>query len=158
MFKIYRPLRDRASLGCPRATLKKGVDRFPRSQRMALIALRNIRCIDYLAYGAIFTRVMFLPKKKGYVFLDFFSRQKSPRCSPGGGGTIQYPPIDLSVFCGGGNRLPPKKTKSTHATTSTSVMSVTGRIFSTSQLSQYILAPGAGSGPCEGEKSIICEV
>jgi hypothetical protein len=28
---------------------------------------------------------MFLPKKKGYVFLDFFSRQKSPRCSPGGG-------------------------------------------------------------------------
>jgi hypothetical protein len=52
---------------------------------MALIALRNIRCIDYLAYGAIFTRVMFLPKKKGDVFLDFFSRQKSPRCLPGGG-------------------------------------------------------------------------
>ena len=26
---------------------------------MALIALRNIRCIDYLAYGAIFTRAVF---------------------------------------------------------------------------------------------------
>jgi hypothetical protein len=35
---------------------------------MALIALRDIRCIDYLAYGTIFTRAMFLPKKKGDVF------------------------------------------------------------------------------------------
>ena len=35
---------------------------------MALIALRDIRCIDYLAYGTIFTRAMFLPKKKGAVF------------------------------------------------------------------------------------------
>ncbi len=52
---------------------------------MASIALRNIRCIDYLAYGTIFTRAMFLPKKKLKFFLDFFFRQKSPRCSPGGG-------------------------------------------------------------------------
>jgi hypothetical protein len=35
---------------------------------MALIALSVIRCIDYLAYGTIFTRAMFLPKKKGDVF------------------------------------------------------------------------------------------
>ena len=35
---------------------------------MALIALRDIRCIDYLAYGTIFTCAMFLPKKKGDVF------------------------------------------------------------------------------------------
>jgi hypothetical protein len=42
---------------------------------MASIALRNIRCIDYLAYGTIFTRVTFRPKIK----LDvFFFRQKSP--------------------------------------------------------------------------------
>ena len=35
---------------------------------MALIALRNIRCFDYLAYGTIFTREMFLPEKKLDVF------------------------------------------------------------------------------------------
>jgi hypothetical protein len=35
---------------------------------MASIALRNIGSIDYLAYGSIFTRAMFLPKKKGDVF------------------------------------------------------------------------------------------
>ena len=44
---------------------------------MALIALRNIRCIDYLAYGAIFTRVMFLPKKKVMFFLIFFPARKA---------------------------------------------------------------------------------
>jgi hypothetical protein len=53
---------------------------------MASIALSVIRCIDYLGYGTLFTRAMFRPKKKLEVFLDFFSRQKSPRCSPGGGG------------------------------------------------------------------------
>jgi hypothetical protein len=35
---------------------------------MALIAPIVIRCIDYLAYGTIFTRAMFLPKKKLDVF------------------------------------------------------------------------------------------
>ena len=35
---------------------------------MASIALSVVGCIDYLAYGTIFTRVMFLPKKKGDVF------------------------------------------------------------------------------------------
>jgi hypothetical protein len=43
------------------------------SQQMALIALRNIRCIDYLAYGTIFTRAMFRPKTKLDVF--FFARK-----------------------------------------------------------------------------------
>jgi hypothetical protein len=41
---------------------------------MALIALSVIRCIDYLAYGTIFSRAMFLPKKKGDVF---FSARKA---------------------------------------------------------------------------------
>jgi hypothetical protein len=50
---------------------------------MASIALSVIGCIDYLAYGTIFTRVMFLPKIKHDVF---FFRQKSRRCMPGGGG------------------------------------------------------------------------
>jgi hypothetical protein len=35
---------------------------------MASIALSVVGCIDYLAYGTIFTRAMFLPKKKGDVF------------------------------------------------------------------------------------------
>jgi hypothetical protein len=35
---------------------------------MASIALSVIGCIDYLAYGTIFTRAMFLPKKKLDVF------------------------------------------------------------------------------------------
>ena len=43
------------------------------SQRMASIALRNIRCIDYLAYGTIFMRAMFRPKIKPAVF--FFARK-----------------------------------------------------------------------------------
>jgi hypothetical protein len=41
---------------------------------MASIALSVVGCIDYLAYGTIFTRVMFLPKKKGDVF---FSARKA---------------------------------------------------------------------------------
>jgi hypothetical protein len=41
---------------------------------MASIALRNIRCIDYLAYVSIFTRAIFLPKKKIGVF---FSARKA---------------------------------------------------------------------------------
>jgi hypothetical protein len=35
---------------------------------MALIALRNIRCIDYLAYGTIFTRGDVSSEKKGVVY------------------------------------------------------------------------------------------
>ncbi len=38
------------------------------SQQMALIALSVIGCIDYLAYGTIFTRAIFRPKKKIDVF------------------------------------------------------------------------------------------
>jgi hypothetical protein len=40
---------------------------------MALIAPIVIGCIDYLAYGTIFTRAMFLPKIK----LEFFPTRKS---------------------------------------------------------------------------------
>ncbi len=43
------------------------------SQRMTLIALSVIRCINYLAYGTIFTRAMFLPKKN----LMFFPARKA---------------------------------------------------------------------------------
>ena len=36
---------------------------------MASIALSVVGCIDYLAYGTIFTRAMFRPKKKLEVFI-----------------------------------------------------------------------------------------
>ncbi len=49
---------------------------------MASITLTVIGCIDYLAYGTIFTRQCFVRKK----YLMFFTRQKSPRCALGGGG------------------------------------------------------------------------
>ena len=45
---------------------------------MASIAVSVIGCIDYLAYGTIFTRAMFRPKKK----LMFFPPEK-PEMSPG---------------------------------------------------------------------------
>jgi hypothetical protein len=44
-------------------------------KQMALFALTVIGCIDYLAFGSIFTHVMFCPKNK----LDVFSRQKKRR-------------------------------------------------------------------------------
>ena len=44
---------------------------------MASIALSVIGCIDYLAYGTIFTRVMFLPKKKVMFFWIFFPARKA---------------------------------------------------------------------------------
>jgi hypothetical protein len=47
---------------------------------MASIALSVIGCIDYLAYGTIFTRAMFCPKKK----LMFFFPPEKPEMSPGG--------------------------------------------------------------------------
>jgi hypothetical protein len=47
---------------------------------MASIALSVIGCIDYLAYGTIFTRVMFLPKKK----VMFFFPPEKPQMSAGG--------------------------------------------------------------------------
>jgi hypothetical protein len=46
---------------------------------MALIALRNIRCIDYLAYVSIFTRAMFRSKTK----LDVFFSPEKPQMSAG---------------------------------------------------------------------------
>jgi hypothetical protein len=48
---------------------------------MASIALSVIGCIDYLAYGTIFTRAMFCPKKK----LMFFFPPEKPEMSPGEG-------------------------------------------------------------------------
>jgi len=47
---------------------------------MASIALSAVRCIDYLAYGTIFTRVMFLPKKKVMIFFP----PEKPQMSIGG--------------------------------------------------------------------------
>jgi len=47
---------------------------------MVSIALSVIGCIDYLAYGTIFTRAMFLPKKN----LMFFFPPEKPEMSPGG--------------------------------------------------------------------------
>jgi len=46
---------------------------------MASIALSVVGCIDYLAYGTIFTCVMFLPKKKG----DIFFPPEKPQMSAG---------------------------------------------------------------------------
>ena len=46
---------------------------------MASIVLSIIGCIDYLAYGTIFTRAMFLPKKK----LNVFFLPEKPEMSPG---------------------------------------------------------------------------
>jgi hypothetical protein len=48
----------------------------PCPQLMALIALSVIGCIDYLAYGTMFTRAMFQPKNK----LMFFP-PKNPKMS-----------------------------------------------------------------------------
>jgi hypothetical protein len=46
---------------------------------MASIALSVIGCIDYLAYGTIFTRAMFLPKKKPDVFFPARKAGDEPR-------------------------------------------------------------------------------
>ena len=46
---------------------------------MASIALSVIGCIDYLAYGTIFSRAMFRPKKK----LIFIFPPEKPEMSPG---------------------------------------------------------------------------
>ncbi len=48
------------------------------SQRMASIAPILIGCIDYLAYGTIFTHVMFRPKIKLDVF--FPARKAADEC------------------------------------------------------------------------------
>jgi hypothetical protein len=58
---------------------------FPISQGMASIALSIVRCIDYLAYGTIFTRVMFLPKIK----VMFFFLPEKPQMSAGGWRVIE---------------------------------------------------------------------
>ena len=49
---------------------------------MASIALRNIRCIDYLAYVSIFTCATFRPKIK----LDVFFSPEKPKMFAGAGG------------------------------------------------------------------------
>jgi hypothetical protein len=67
------------------------------SQRMASIALSIIGCIDYLAYGTIFTRAMFLPKKKIDVFFPARKAGDEPR-------RVVLPSIPasahLGLFCG----------------------------------------------------------
>jgi hypothetical protein len=47
---------------------------------MASIVLSVVGCIDYLAYGTIFTRAMFRPKKK----VDVFFPPEKPQMSAGG--------------------------------------------------------------------------
>jgi hypothetical protein len=47
---------------------------------MASITLSIIGCIDYLAYGTIFTHAMFRPKKN----LMFFFPPEKPQMSAGG--------------------------------------------------------------------------
>jgi len=47
---------------------------------MALIALSVMGCIDYLAYGTIFTRAKFRPKKK----VMFFFLPEKPQMRGGG--------------------------------------------------------------------------
>jgi hypothetical protein len=56
---------------------------------MASIALSIIGCIDYLAYGTIFTRVMFRPKKKLDVFFPARKAGDEPRR------VVPYPPVFL---------------------------------------------------------------
>ncbi len=51
---------------------------------MASIAPIVIGCIDYLAYGTIFTRAMFLPKKKLDVFFPARKAGDEPRRVVGG--------------------------------------------------------------------------
>jgi len=63
------------------------------SQRMASIALSVIGCIDYLAYGTILTRAMFLPKKN----LMFFFPPEKPEMSPG---EWCYPTLRFGGACG----------------------------------------------------------
>jgi hypothetical protein len=49
---------------------------------MASIALSIIGCIDYLAYGTIFMRAMFRPKKKLDVFFPARKAGDEPRTTP----------------------------------------------------------------------------
>jgi hypothetical protein len=58
---------------------------------MASIALRNIGCIDYLAYGSIFTRAMFGPKIKDEVF------SLPEKCSEPGLGGCAPPPSVVGI-------------------------------------------------------------
>ncbi len=50
---------------------------FPRSQGMALIALSIVGCIDYLAYGRIFTHVVFPFVAKEAKNWVFYSRKNA---------------------------------------------------------------------------------
>ena len=64
---------------------------------MASIALSIVRCIDYIAYGNIFTRATFHPKIKLGVF--FFARKAVDACREVVHGLWVspscFPPIDL---------------------------------------------------------------
>jgi hypothetical protein len=61
----------------------------PRSQQTASIAPIVIGCIDYLAYGTIFTRAMFCPKIKLDVF--FPARKAVDACREVVPGPTSYP-------------------------------------------------------------------
>ena len=59
--------------------LKRAKGIMHSQQGMASIALSVIGCIDYLAYGTIFMRAMFLLKKKLDVFFPARKARDEPR-------------------------------------------------------------------------------
>ena len=61
----------------------KRAPKFPRSQRMASVALNYRR--HQLSSTIFFTRAMFRPRWRERKLELFCSHQKSPRCSSGGG-------------------------------------------------------------------------
>jgi hypothetical protein len=58
MLKVEEPIWNRSSLGCHAAPIKNGSSISLISVN-ASIALSIVGCIDYLAYGAFFTCVVF---------------------------------------------------------------------------------------------------
>ena len=64
--------------------LKRAKGIMHSQQGMASIALSVIGCIDYLAYGTIFMRAMFLLKKKLDVFFPARKARDEPRRVVGG--------------------------------------------------------------------------
>jgi hypothetical protein len=85
------------------------------SQRMASIALIVIGCIDYLAYGTIFTRVMFRPKIK----LDVFFPARKAADEHWEHGQLTTARQTSWAFLAGSQKLaflfPPSQTETPHA-------------------------------------------
>ena len=58
MLKVEEPIWNRSSLGCHVAPIKNGSSISPISVN-GIHELSVVGCIDYLAYGGIFTSAMF---------------------------------------------------------------------------------------------------